>query len=117
MDDIRMTRIEQRLDQLDHRVRDIEAWARQNTGYPLWPVAPPAPPATMPAARPKPEPATRPPTPAPPPVVRVPVAAVPAPQRSATEPSWSLSDFEQLLSGRGLAWLGGLAILIGAVFF
>ncbi|HEU5330587.1 MAG TPA: DUF2339 domain-containing protein, partial [Thermomicrobiales bacterium] len=47
----------------------------------------------------------------------VPVAAVPAPQRSATEPSWSLSDFEQLLSGRGLAWLGGLAILIGAVFF
>ncbi|MCA1683854.1 MAG: DUF2339 domain-containing protein, partial [Actinobacteria bacterium] len=30
---------------------------------------------------------------------------------------WSFSDIEQLLSGRGLAWAGGLAILLGALFF
>jgi hypothetical protein len=30
---------------------------------------------------------------------------------------WSFSDFEQLLSGRLLAWVGGLAILLGAIFF
>jgi uncharacterized membrane protein len=31
--------------------------------------------------------------------------------------AWSFADLEQLLSGRGLAWIGGLAILIGALFF
>lgn len=30
---------------------------------------------------------------------------------------WSLNELEQLLSGRGLAWVGGLAILLGAIFF
>jgi uncharacterized membrane protein len=32
-------------------------------------------------------------------------------------PSWSLGDLEDLVSQRGLAWLGGLALLLGAVFF
>ena len=42
----------------------------------------------------------------------------PAPATAAI-PSrrWSLNELEQLLSGRGLAWVGGLAILLGAIFF
>lgn len=39
---------------------------------------------------------------------------LPAPR---TRRQWSFSDVEQLLSGRGLAWIGGLAILLGALFF
>ncbi|MDQ3779821.1 MAG: DUF2339 domain-containing protein [Chloroflexota bacterium] len=31
--------------------------------------------------------------------------------------SWSATDFERIASGRGLAWIGGLAILLGAIFF
>ncbi|MFL5761095.1 MAG: DUF2339 domain-containing protein [Thermomicrobiales bacterium] len=35
----------------------------------------------------------------------------------AKMPAESRIDFEDLVSGRGLAWTGGLAVLIGAVFF
>jgi hypothetical protein len=39
----------------------------------------------------------------------------PAPARRL--PSVSLADLERTVSGRGLAWAGGLALLVGALFF
>ncbi|HZG68436.1 MAG TPA: DUF2339 domain-containing protein, partial [Herpetosiphonaceae bacterium] len=57
------------------------------------------------------------------PSTAIPVATAETSPASATastpprRPPWSFADLEQLLSGRGLAWLGGLAILIGALFF
>ncbi len=46
-----------------------------------------------------------------------PLPVAPAQRPALQKPRWSFSDIEQLLSGRGLAWIGGLAILLGAVFF
>ncbi|GAC1546330.1 MAG: hypothetical protein NVS2B7_21430 [Herpetosiphon sp.] len=46
--------------------------------------------------------------------------AIPADVQRRAAPGariWTLSSFEQLLSGRGLAWTGGLALLLGVVFF
>jgi len=63
-------------------------------------IAPLAAPVGAPPGRPVATPEQRPSYPPPPAVKR-----------------WSFSDVEQLLSGRGLAWVGGLAILLGALFF
>jgi uncharacterized membrane protein len=39
------------------------------------------------------------------------------PGRARTAPSFSLAQLEQAVSGRGLAWAGGLTLLLGALFF
>jgi uncharacterized membrane protein len=47
-----------------------------------------------------------------------PSAPEPAPlPHSRTRPSVSLDDLERAVSGRGLAWVGGLTLLLGALFF
>ncbi|MDQ4082343.1 MAG: DUF2339 domain-containing protein, partial [Actinomycetota bacterium] len=49
-----------------------------------------------------------------------PAAESGAPRAQASQPAWSPSsvvDFEDLLGGRILAWVGGLAVLLGVVFF
>ncbi len=82
---------------------------------PLWqPVAnlfgpsrPPAPAAAIPMA----------PAGVPPGLPVVPPNQRPHPTPPPAAKRWSFSDVEQLLSGRGLAWAGGLAILLGALFF
>ncbi|MDP9381476.1 MAG: DUF2339 domain-containing protein, partial [Chloroflexota bacterium] len=53
------------------------------------------------------------------PTQSVPATPPPAPPavRERRQPAWSWSDLEQLLTGRLLAWAGGLAILCGALFF
>ena len=40
-----------------------------------------------------------------------------APARSMPGPSFSLADLETRLTGRALAWVGGLALILGAIFF
>lgn len=117
--DDHLARIERQFAELDQRVRGIEAWARLAHGYqslaaptPSAPESVPLPSTTGPAE----EAPSSPPSPQPP-VVPVPPDRGPAQQPPFPMPAWSLSDLEQLLSGRVLAWLGGLAILVGAVFF
>ena len=51
--------------------------------------------------------------PAVPTAVPVPVAAPPTEPRRAPR----LTEIERAVSGRGLAWLGGLALVLGAIFF
>jgi uncharacterized membrane protein len=49
-----------------------------------------------------------------------PFAPAPAARRESApppQPGWTWGDLDQFFSGRGLAWLGGLAILLGAIFF
>jgi uncharacterized membrane protein len=47
-----------------------------------------------------------------------PSAPEPAPlPHSRTRPSVSLDDLERAVSGRGLAWVGGLTLLLGTLFF
>lgn len=154
MNDTGMAGIEQRLDQLDTRLREFELWATQVHGYqaPVLP-APPAQqgsvseqPGQVPDAAQQtgtaslaavtfqqapvangqvqsvtPDTSTNDGSIADvePPEANAPLTPITAPDRQVTLPAirWSFSDFEQLLSGRGLAWIGGLAILIGALFF
>ncbi|HEU5422935.1 MAG TPA: DUF2339 domain-containing protein [Nitrolancea sp.] len=127
-------RIEHQIEEIDRRVQALERWAATMYWNPLLPATPrrqpvqstppqapagspdvvlttaavapaaPAPRSTPPAG---PAPAPPPPTRTLPPVARPPTLA----------PRWTLGDLDQLLSGRGLAWLGGLAILLGALFF
>ena len=47
------------------------------------------------------------------PIGDAPPSAVLVPSR----PSYSFSDFEERLTGRLLAWVGGLALIVGAIFF
>ncbi len=114
--DLRLERIERQLATLDRRLSGLE-----HAATPSAVVArehrPPAP--VLPAAPPRPAPVTPAPValparpwpaaPPPPPVVE--------PARRRTLLHRPEADLEDLLSGRGLAWLGGLALVIGAVFF
>lgn len=63
--------------------------------------------ASNPASTPAPAPPAQPPRP----------AEAPRPEPVAARPVWTAADLEALLSGQGLAWVGGLAVLAGAVFF
>ncbi|MDQ6905231.1 MAG: DUF2339 domain-containing protein [Chloroflexota bacterium] len=126
--------------------RDVAPWPAQ-TAPPYAPATPPIIPATprpvaqpgKPYSPPQPIPAQgvaplwqpianlfgppRPPAPAAAPVGAPPgrpIATLEQRPYHAPAPAarrWSFSDVEQLLSGRGLAWTGGLAILLGALFF
>jgi len=86
---------ESRLQALEERVRTLEALL---SAGPL-----PAPvPAPAAQARPAPWPAAT-----------APAAAAPARVAAPREPL----DLEQLFGGRVLAWLGGIAVVLAAVFF
>lgn len=127
--------IDRRIEEIDERVRALERWAATISPNPVHPVpvarrqssqgappkaigaptdavlaagiaAPAAPPERQ-AAPIRPVATAHPPTVSPFPVARPPTPLA----------GWSLADLDQLLSGRGLAWLGGLAILLGALFF
>ncbi|MDF2736134.1 MAG: putative rane protein, partial [Chloroflexota bacterium] len=52
-------------------------------------------------------------------VASSPTRAGPEPQRPSPKPrvSVSLADLEARLTGRALAWVGGLALVLGAIFF
>src|SRR6185503_13725077 len=99
-----------RLGALEARLAKIEAFV----GLPAAP-AEPSPPAAVAAVLPArdwmPNPATRPSVPSVPPVPRPP--QVPAP---ASRPR-SFADLEEQLSSRLLAWVGGVALVLGAMFF
>lgn len=108
---LRLERIERHLVALDQRLARLERAAPQLVVHEPRPAAP-APPAAAPrpvAATPGPVAPSRPwpPLPSPP--------SPPARRRVARR--WSEVDLEDLLSGRGLAWLGGLALVVGAIFF
>ncbi len=125
-------RVSARLDRLDVRVSDLEARLRrvEEAARAVEAESPP-PPAEEGRAEAPPSPAA--PGPAPTEAMPEPTAATPTPspahEKAAVaerivperlprrEPSWSLGDLEDLVSRRGLAWLGGLALLLGAVFF
>ena len=79
-----------RLEALEERVRTLEAIVSKQASRPAAPAAP------RPELPFPPRPAARPPEPAPP---RQPL------------------DLEELLGGRVLAWVGGLAVFVAAVFF
>ncbi|MDQ3327670.1 MAG: hypothetical protein M3506_03985, partial [Chloroflexota bacterium] len=108
--DGRLDLLEQRLDTFDRRLRSIETWATREHGYHLS--------ATRPLPR-HPEPPMPPPPPKrvepmtalvkPGPVATGPIAA-PRPTAMVPARTWSAADLEQLLTGRFLAWGGGLAI-------
>ena len=103
--DWKVVELERRVDDLTRRVHKLEG----ATGTAVRPTAPtpsavqpdrPAPPAPRPVAKPAPRPAPMPPPrPSPP----------PAPKRAAV-------DLEDLLGGRVLAWVGGLAVVLGVAF-
>ena len=123
-----------RLDQLDAVVRDVERRLRMIEASLPTPI--PAVPAATPTREPVPV------TPSAPAIVvaeRVtprwePAPSVPSTAERAPNPlerlperphlphrptmrSWSFADLERAVSGRGLAWAGGLALLLGALFF
>ena len=53
------------------------------------------------------------PKPVPPTTIVMPIS----PPRTRKRPAIPLDDLERAVSGRGLAWVGGLALLLGALFF
>lgn len=137
MNELRLARIEQRLDLLNARVNAIESRLQPAPKRSSRSSSPPAAASTatrrgrlapahltsqtptnrMSAA----EPATIPIPPPPPPNPRQSNQPVlePTPEwiRALSERRWSVSDLEALLSGRVLAWTGGAAVLLGAIFF
>src|SRR3954471_22193899 len=86
--------VEQRLNFLEARVRTLEGLLGLDAAPVAAPVVPPAP------RRPWPE------SPAP----------VPVPARPAA-PSKPPPDLEEILGGRVLGWVGGIAVAIAAIFF
>jgi uncharacterized membrane protein len=85
--------VEQRLTFLETRVKTLEGLLEQRAEEPT-----PAPVAPQPAIWPPPRPAA---------------TAAPA-KRWEPEPS---TDLEELLGGRVLGWVGGIAVFIAAIFF
>jgi uncharacterized membrane protein len=73
-------------------------------------------PAPAPALMREPEPVIAPPPPRPAPETR-PVPAPSRPETPARPAQPTKLDIEALLSGRVMAWVGGLAILVGSLFF
>jgi uncharacterized membrane protein len=88
----RLGRLERIVEQLSDRVAELEGK----------PAAAPVPPSQPPPPPPRPTPAAEPARPAAPPPSRPPRPSV---------------DLEELLGGRLLGWLGGIAVLVGVVFF
>src|SRR5437868_5791277 len=86
--------VESRLSSLEERVRTLEGLLRVALASAPQPAAPAPPPVPATVAPPPP-----PPSRAPAPVVREPL------------------DLEQVLGGRVLAWVGGIAVVLAAVFF
>src|SRR5437868_2010006 len=86
--------VESRLSSLEERVRTLEGLLRVALASAPQPAAPAPPPVPATVAPPPP-----PPSRAPAPVVREPL------------------DLEQVLGGRVLGWVGGLAVVLAAVFF
>ena len=91
--EFRLEQVERRLDRMSKRVRELELelelGGQEETPAPApWTPPVPRPPQQPPVQRP----------------------AQPPPARSTV-------DFEELFGGRVLAWVGGLAILLGAVLF
>src|SRR5438309_2220709 len=86
--------VESRLSSLEERVRTLEGLLRVALASAPQPAAP-APPPVPATVAPPPLPPSR----APAPVVREPL------------------DLEQVLGGRVLAWVGGIAVVLAAVFF
>ncbi len=121
--DGRLEMLEQRLDAFDRRLRALETWAKREQGYHLTiPANPPTrtelptprPSPTVPSAARREQPRTI--------LERTPpVGTGPAPTPLVTPRAparrWSAAELERLLTGRFLAWGGGLAILFGIVFF
>ena len=113
--DQRIERLERLVSDLDSRVRLIERPARDMERPAAWPAEPlREPPPSVAARKPRPAPEPHP--------------AAPEP-RSAAQPvpvsAWSvptvrvpagLKEVEDLLGGRVLAWVGGVAVLLGLVF-
>ena len=121
--DGRVELLEKRLDAFDRRLRAIETWATKEQGYQL--TIPVNPPRHAELLSPRPSPTVE--TPArrvqPATIVErtAPVSPGPAPAAAGTSKvparRWSAAELERLLTGRFLAWGGGLAILFGIVFF
>jgi uncharacterized membrane protein len=88
----RLERLERIVEQLSDRVAQLEG---RPVAAPRPPSPPPPPPRQAAAPQPKPR------------------ATTPPPSR-ASRPS---ADLEDLLGGRLLGWLGGIAVLVGVVFF
>ena len=108
VDERRMIRVENRLEALARQVALLEGRAQQHPLAQQRPSSdpgisePPAP--SLPPAPVKPKPPVR---PAP--------AAIAAPPKSTSDPAPQTS-LEDLLGGRVLAWLGGIAVVLGVVF-
>ncbi len=117
----RIDRLETRLSQLEARPTSAVAVAERDRVVSETPPTPVRPVPSMPVEQPDIVPET-------PPLVAASVrqdeslgtwatdVAPPPPSAPAREPR-SIGDIEDLLSGRILAWVGGLAIFVGAVFF
>jgi uncharacterized membrane protein len=88
--------VEDRLQSLEDRVRTLEALVRAGVAAPEAP--------SMPA-------------PAGPPAMRSPATRKPSASRAPAPPPRAPLDLEELLGGRVLAWVGGIAVLLAVVFF
>lgn len=118
----RVDRLDARLAELEARLSRLEGGARPAHSAEQ---APPTPEVTGPAAAPAPSPEPVPPpperTPSPPspPAEQPahPTREIPPQPASPRRGAWTLGDLEDLIGRRALAWLGGLALLLGAVFF
>src|SRR3954451_21723394 len=91
--------VEDRLQSLEQRVQTLESLLR-TAQAPAGPAPAEAPPAIWPPV-------------VSPPAVRAPAAA----PRPAPAPPRAPLDLEELLGGRVLAWVGGVAVFLAAVFF
>ena len=113
-----MDQTEQRIDRLERLVRDLDGRVALLERPADRPAPRPTPASAPPAAAPAPA------RPAPAPARPAAVPAVPAPPRAsaraATPPAarinFSREEIEDLVGGRVLAWVGGVAVLVGIVF-
>jgi uncharacterized membrane protein len=115
--------VDERSDDIDGRIRRLElalapARADDSTERPAATLAQPVAPPPPPPVAPPPPPQVPPPPPPPPPV-----APPPPPQVSPPPPppfalaTWDATSLSDLVGGRVLAWLGGIAVLLGIVLF
>lgn len=106
----RIEALELRIRRLERSLEAIGQSPTEPAGAPSTGATPPAEPAVRPGPAPTPTPTWHPPAPA-----AAATAAASPPRRSWSIPSFA--DLEQLLTGRLLALVGGLALIIGVVFF
>ena len=104
-----MERNEQRIERLEHLVADLDARVAVVERPAPWPRPEPAPPVQRPQQQ-------RPAQPAPAPRAAVPAVAPPAWGIPTFRMPVGTKEFEDLVGGRVLAWVGGLAVLLGLVF-